>query len=113
MPDPQDRKASPKPPKQPPLHTILLTSSFASRNRELVTTPSKHQLVYSIAGLVLGLACVIGGLVLFLFGVTGSTSWTARFLGAKSQITDAAPGAVLFIVGLFTVFFTRYVLTVR
>src|SRR6266851_5731099 len=87
MPDPQDRKASPK--------------------------PSKHQLVYSIAGLVLGLACVIGGLVLFLFGVTGSTSWTARFLGAKSQITDAAPGAVLFIVGLFTVFFTRYVLTVR
>ena len=44
---------------------------------------------------------------------SGHTSWTARFLGAKSQITDAAPGAVLFIVGLFTVFFTRYVLTVR
>ncbi len=35
-------------------------------------------------------------------------SWTAEFLGANSKISDAAPGAVLFIVGLFTVFLTRY-----
>src|SRR5437773_484692 len=69
---------------------------------------SKHHLIYSILGLVLGLACVIGGVVLFLAGVTGKMSWTAKFLGASSQILDAAPGAVLFIVGLFIVFVTRY-----
>lgn len=69
---------------------------------------SKHHLIYSILGLVLGLVCVIGGVVLFLAGVTGKMSWTAKFLGASSQILDAAPGAVLFIVGLFVVFVTRY-----
>ena len=37
--------------------------------------------------------------------------WTAKFLGASSQILDAAPGAVLFIVGLFIVFVTRYKVT--
>ncbi len=66
------------------------------------------QIIYSLSGLVLGLACVLGGIVLFLRGVTGSTSWTAKFIGAESQVADAAPGVVLFIVGLFVVFVTRY-----
>ena len=66
------------------------------------------QLIYSVGGLILGLACIIGGIILFLRGVTGSTSWTARFIGAESSITDAAPGAILFIVGLFMVFVTRF-----
>jgi hypothetical protein len=74
----------------------------------VTTQLSKHLLIYSILGLVLGLVCVIGGLVLFLEGVSGKMSWTAKFLGASSQILDAAPGAVLFIVGLFVVFLTRY-----
>jgi len=74
---------------------------------------SRHQLVYSIAGLVLGLVCVLGGVALFANGVAGSTSWTAKMLGAESTISDAAPGAVLFIVGLFIVFVTRYSLKVR
>jgi len=68
----------------------------------------RYQLLYSLAGLVLGLACVIGGVVLFLHGATGSTNWTASFIGAKSQISDAGPGAVLFIVGLFVVWVTRF-----
>lgn len=67
-----------------------------------------YQLIYSLSGLALGLSCVIGGIVLFLHGVTGATSWTAKFIGAESQITDAAPGAVLFIVGLFVVWVTRF-----
>lgn len=67
-----------------------------------------YQLIYSLAGLFLGLVCIIGGIVLFLHGVLGTTSWTATFLGASSDISDAAPGAVLFIVGLFIVFITRF-----
>ena len=69
---------------------------------------AKNELVYSITGLVLGLLCVLGGIALFLNGVAGATSLTAKFLGAESTITDAAPGVVLFIVGLFVVFVTRY-----
>jgi nitrate reductase gamma subunit len=74
---------------------------------------SAYQLIYSICGLILGLACVLGGIVLFLHGVTGSTSWTAKMVGAESQISDAAPGAVLFIVGLFVVLITRFTIKVR
>ncbi len=72
-----------------------------------------YQFIYSLAGLVLGLACVIGGIVLFLHGVTGSTSWTTTFIGGKSKVSDAAPGAVLFIVGLFIVWITRFSVKVK
>ena len=71
------------------------------------------QFVYSLAGLVLGAACVVGGIVLFLRGVAGSASWTASILGAESQISDTAPGAVLFLVGLFIVLITRFTIEVR
>jgi hypothetical protein len=62
---------------------------------------------YAKCGLVLGLASIIGGLILCLNGVVGTTSWTAKLLGLESQINDAAPGVVLFIVGIFYVFITR------
>jgi hypothetical protein len=74
---------------------------------------SLFQFIYSLAGLVLGLVCVIGGIILFLHGVTGSTSWTAKFIGLESNISDAAPGAILFIVGLFVVWITRFDIKVR
>ncbi len=74
---------------------------------------SLYQLIYSLSGLVLGLASVVGGVILFLNGVAGSTSWTAKMLGAESQVSDAAPGAVLFIVGLFVVIVTRFTIKVK
>jgi len=64
--------------------------------------------IYSMTGLFLGLCSMIGGIVLFLNGVVGSTSWTAKILGNESSITDAAPGVVLFVVGLFVIIATRY-----
>ena len=74
---------------------------------------SLYQFVYSLCGLVLGLACLAGGVLLFLNGVAGSASWTARILGVESQVSDAAPGAILFIVGLFVVFVTRFTVRVQ
>jgi len=71
-------------------------------------TLAKYELIYAIIGQVLGLVCIMGGLALFLNGIVGSTSWTAKIVGAESKITDAPPGAILFIVGLFLVFVTRY-----
>lgn len=92
---------------------------------EIITLPSKiisqifwkraalFQLIYSLAGLVFGLACIIGGIVLFFHGVTGSTSWTSYILGLKSVVSDAAPGVILFIIGLFVVLITRYGIKIR
>jgi len=68
----------------------------------------RYAFIYSMAGLVLGLACLLGGIALFLHGVAGKTSWVASVLGLHSSVTDAAPGTLLFIVGLIAVFVTRY-----
>jgi len=77
-------------------------------NNEIINRALRYKLIYSMTGLVLGLICIIGGILLFLNGVTGSSSWTAKILGNESNITDAAPGAILFIVGLFVIIATRY-----
>lgn len=69
---------------------------------------SLYQFVYSLCGLVLGLACLLGGIILFLNGVAGAASWTGRFLGVETNLSDAAPGAMLFVVGLFVVVATRF-----
>src|SRR5439155_26158102 len=71
------------------------------------------QLIYSLAGLVLGLACIAGGILLFFHGVTGSSSWVGEVIGVKSNLSDAAPGTVLFVVGLAGVFLTRFTVRVR
>src|SRR5256885_7065718 len=71
------------------------------------------QLIYSLAGLLLGLASVIGGIVLFFHGVAGSSSWVGEFIGVKSKLSDAAPGTVLFVVGLAIVWLTRFAVRVR
>lgn len=92
---------------------VELGEDFASKNPGVVTKLSKHQLLYSIAGLILGGVCMLGGIILFLNGVTGSTSWTAKLLGTESQLSDAAPGAVLFIVGMFIVLITKYAFNVK
>jgi len=77
-------------------------------NFDTINQMMRYKLIYSMTGLVLGLVSMLGGIVLFLNGVTGSTSWTAKILGSESNLTDAAPGAILFIVGLFVVIATRY-----
>jgi F0F1-type ATP synthase membrane subunit c/vacuolar-type H+-ATPase subunit K len=84
-------------------------ASFIGEHSDgVITEASNHQLIYSLAGLGLGLACVVGGIVLSLAGVDGRMSWAANFLGASSKIVEAAPGAALFIVGIFIVYVTRF-----
>src|SRR5438094_4610948 len=71
------------------------------------------QLIYSLAGLVFGLACIVGGIVLFSHGVSGSSSWVGEFIGVQTKLSDAAPGTVLFVVGLVVVWLTRFAVRVR
>jgi len=71
------------------------------------------QLIYSLAGLVFGLACIVGGILLFFHGVSGSSSWIGEVIGVQSKLSDAAPGTVLFVVGLAVVWLTRFAVRVR
>jgi hypothetical protein len=74
---------------------------------------SIFQLIYSLTGLILGLCCVIGGIILCLLGVVGDTNWTAKVMGIQSEVSDAAPGVILFIAGLFIVWITRFSIVVK
>jgi hypothetical protein len=68
----------------------------------------RYKFYYSTISLIISLVCILVGALLFMLGITGSSSWTAKVLGFESKITDAAPGTILFVVGLFFVFFTRF-----
>jgi hypothetical protein len=68
----------------------------------------KLKFVYSVCGLILGLSCIVAGAILGLSGVVGNTSFTASLLGLSTQLTDAAPGVIVFVVGIFMVFITRF-----
>jgi hypothetical protein len=76
--------------------------------RQLWTRLARLQLIYSLAGLVFGLGCIVGGLGLFLHGVVGSTSWVGDVIGIQSRLADAAPGTILFVIGLLVVWLTRF-----
>jgi hypothetical protein len=69
---------------------------------------AKFELTYAVLGLIAGLLCMVGGIFLFYQGITGSMDWTAKFFVGESKITNAAPGAVLFLIGLFVILGTRY-----
>lgn len=68
----------------------------------------KEQGKYSRAGLAAGVVCILLGVVLFLLGVTGNIQWSASVLGFSSKLTDAAPGAVLFVVGVIVIVVTAF-----
>jgi hypothetical protein len=63
--------------------------------------------IYSTIALILGLSAIIGGSILCIYGVAGHTSFTASVLGLNTNFNDAAPGVVLFVVGLFMIWVTR------
>lgn len=69
---------------------------------------ARYQLIYSFAGLIVGLAFVVAGVILFFHGVSGSTGWIAEAFGMKSTLTDAPPGVVLFVAGFLVVAVTGF-----
>jgi hypothetical protein len=73
----------------------------------VVTELIRHEYRHAALGVGLGLATIVGGCVLGIAGVAGHTSWTAKALGLSSSLTDAAPGVILFVVGVVVVFITR------
>ena len=68
--------------------TLGYTSLDGKHSDDLVEKVSKHQLIYSIFGLVLGIACILGGVMLFLKGVTGKMGWSANFKSVKRNNTE-------------------------
>jgi hypothetical protein len=77
-------------------------------NNHLIRTHLLFKFIYSTIGLILGFLSIIAGAYLFIRGITGQTQFSATIFGNNTSLTDAAPGTILFIVGLFLVIVTRY-----
>lgn len=107
---PKDRRNKGLPSKPLSTGMIVIPGEMSEETKQMAI---RYQFMYSVLGLFLGLMCMILGTFLFFNGVGGSTSWTAKILGMNSQLSDAGPGGVLFIVGLFAVIITQFGVKVK
>lgn len=80
----------------------------------VLVTVSRYQAIYSVFGLLVGVVCVLGGVVLALHGVAEpSSSWVLKAFGCESELSDAGPGAIIFVVGLFVIIATRFNIVIK
>jgi hypothetical protein len=75
---------------------------------EMMDRAVHYHFILAMTAQILSFCCIIGGVILFMLGMTGKMSWTVNVWGMKSNIADAAPGASLFVVGVLFVFMTRF-----
>ncbi len=73
----------------------------------------RYNFIYSLFGLVVGILCLFGGIILFLKGVTEKANWTIKILNIESNISETPVGLGLFIVGLIIIFITRFVTKIK
>ena len=102
-------------PAEPP-HPVDIGGGFTvspEKSTEMVEDVIKKQYKYSQSGLFCGLLCIFGGIVLFILGVTGSVEWLFNLFGLESKVINAAPGIILFIIGLFVIWITRFSVRIR
>jgi hypothetical protein len=69
---------------------------------------TRYHFVYAILGLFIGALTILGGLILFLNGVTGKVSLITKTFGVRTEVPDAAPGVVFAVVGAWIVYVTRF-----
>lgn len=74
-------------------------------------TVVRDQFLISIIGLYSGLACLLIGILLFLNGVLGGGHWMVDAFGIT--ISDAAPGSVMFLIGLGMAQVTQFTVTIN
>lgn len=96
------------------VHTeeVNIDPGVAKENPDLAKQAVQAQYKISVLGMVLGLLCIIGGLGLLFWGVSGNVSWSVKVFGFDSKLADAAPGVVLFIVGALIIYFSRFEVTI-
>lgn len=99
---------NPNQPNVTPVQTAGVKLPSDVKDADLWKEAIRNEARYSMTGLLVGMFCILAGMVLLLHGVVGSVSWTTKLLGLETAISDAAPGTVLFIIGLLVIFLTKH-----
>jgi hypothetical protein len=90
-------------------HSPAEKAALTSTNPSSASAATHLQFVYSLIGLLFGIASTLVGLILVVRGVAGSVSWSAALLGLRAdQISDTIPGVILIALGIFVIFITRF-----
>ncbi len=84
------------------------TELDSATNDETQITLAKIEKSSSIWGKVIGLVVIIIGAYLTIGGITGATNWTVKIFNIDSELTDATPGVILFVIGLIIIATSRY-----
>lgn len=71
-------------------------------------TRTRFRFVYAILALITGTITILSGLILFLNGVTGRLTWIVKSPGATSELSNAAPGVVFVLAGIYIIYLTRF-----
>ena len=87
---------------------VELTRQTVEQNPGLARDLAKREGNKAIFGLIIGLICVVGGLVLIYAGVEGSIDWSLKALGLESKLAKASPGALAIVAGVIIIWFTRF-----
>lgn len=95
------------------MDSVELDKEFAQKNPKRIIAISRFQLIYSILGVILGSVCVIFGGYLSLNVFLNESKLLITVMGMKSEIRDAGPGVILFVVGLFIVYISRFKVRVK
>lgn len=95
------------------MDSVEINKKFSDNNPKEVAALSRMQLIYSILGLVVGVLCIIFGTYLYLNGAINNTKWIIDVMNIKSELSDAGPGAVLFVVGLLVIAITKYNIKIK
>jgi hypothetical protein len=87
-------------------------SGLASDNG-LTKVAILFQGIYSILGLLVGVIFLVGGLILLLSGIGGSSHFVAEILGAKFDLSDATAGVICAVLGFIVIFVTRFEIRIQ
>jgi uncharacterized protein YjeT (DUF2065 family) len=95
------------------IEEVILPKQTVEQNPELARQLAREEAKKSTFGLVIGLICLVAGLVLIYAGVEGSIDWTLKGIGLESKLAKASPGALLFVVGVIIIWITRFSYVVK
>ena len=107
QPTPKDDPAKPKVDAKQPFR-VQQTTYTKDTSEKTTSTLSKAELIYALAGLLVGLILAVIGSVLILLDATGSVDWSFEVPGVKGELQTFALGVVFLVAGVIVIVTTRY-----